>query len=747
MLERKKEYNYILLIVVAYLFGVGLRLLWLYQHGSEPEFLWNGEYIINTNDGYFFGSGVQKALFGLHEYNPLVPGVFDRGLVLVSTVLVKILPLKLDTVMFYLPIFIAPLVVVPIVLIGKLYNSLAWGFFAALIASIAWSYYNRTMIGYYDTDMFSISVLMFIFYFLLKSIKRDSFNALFVATVIMVLYAFLYKPGKNVLFGLGITYIAYRLAVAFLKKGDFTLVYRDAIMLFVALIPLRFIDAPLNYLTTLLLLSLLYVVFNNRELPKRVLMVASIALFLSLLYFGGAFEAVVAKINVYTATGTRSAGLHFLNIMQTVSEASKIPFFDPSGRINVAARIIGSALGFLLFIGGYIYLVYQKREFIIALPLIAIGLFAHWGGLRFTIYAVPFAALSVVYLFMKVSQLIENKKVGFAFAVLATLGILIPNITHIYNYDRFIRPVFLKSEIKDLDKLKQIASPKDYTLSWWDYGYPIWYYTNTNTLIDGGKHHDDNFIIASLLLSNSSQFASNLAKLSVESYVKAFHSYKNYIQSGEDLSSIDPEYRFTDKKGSVYHSGHPYNPIIDTLMRNEQSNQVDPNEFLAKLSSNQVTLPKKRRDIYLYMPMKSLSIFPVIAEFGNLDLTSGEKKRNITFVVQYAKAQKGYIKIGNRGAGFNMQNGVLQFGSAQQKVKDFIIATNKADGKIALASKLFNPTSGLSIIYLASYGKVVILDNETLNSLYVKMFLLGIYDKEYFDLVVSSPYSRVYRFK
>ena len=54
-----------------------------------------------------------------------------------------------------MPAIISSLVVIPIILIARLYNQTLWGFFAALLGSIAWSYYNRTMAGYYDTDMFS----------------------------------------------------------------------------------------------------------------------------------------------------------------------------------------------------------------------------------------------------------------------------------------------------------------------------------------------------------------------------------------------------------------------------------------------------------------------------------------------------------------------------------------------------------------------------------------------------------------
>ncbi len=51
----------IILILVAYLFGIDVRLDWVDWAIKHPEFFWNGELMINTNDGYFFASGAQKS--------------------------------------------------------------------------------------------------------------------------------------------------------------------------------------------------------------------------------------------------------------------------------------------------------------------------------------------------------------------------------------------------------------------------------------------------------------------------------------------------------------------------------------------------------------------------------------------------------------------------------------------------------------------------------------------------------------
>ena len=57
---------------------------------------------------------------------------------------------------------------------------------------------------------------------------------------------------------------------------------------------------------------------------------------------------------------------------------------------------------------------------------------------------------------------------------------------HIDSYR--VPTVFNADEVKVLNKLKDIAQREDYVVSWWDYGYPLRYYADVKTLVDGGKH-------------------------------------------------------------------------------------------------------------------------------------------------------------------------------------------------------------------------------------------------------------------
>jgi len=43
-------------MIVAYLFSFAIRMIWVWQFKDAQSFYWNGQLMINTNDGYFFAS-------------------------------------------------------------------------------------------------------------------------------------------------------------------------------------------------------------------------------------------------------------------------------------------------------------------------------------------------------------------------------------------------------------------------------------------------------------------------------------------------------------------------------------------------------------------------------------------------------------------------------------------------------------------------------------------------------------------
>jgi dolichyl-diphosphooligosaccharide--protein glycosyltransferase/undecaprenyl-diphosphooligosaccharide--protein glycosyltransferase len=689
------------LILLAYLFSFAVRLIWVYQFADYAPFHYNGELMINTNDGYFFASGAQKALFGLHEYNFRVPNWLNYGVTFFTVLLTKITPFSLETIILYMPALISSLVVIPIILIARVFNATIWGFFSALLGSIVWSYYNRTMTGYYDTDMFAAMAPMFVLYFFIASVKHFTLKSALYAAIMIVIYPFLYDQGKAVVFAMSLIYFAYLLYY----HRDEELTYKAIILVSLSTLPFYLlISSPFNYLLNIAVLIMTYLFLEKREFTKSSLYITSAVMVVAFLYFGNVFSLIVGKVTYYLSRGVDEEGLHFFQVNQTVREAGKIPFFPTTGGSNISERVSGSAVGFVLAVVGYILLVIRYRPFILALPLIGIGIFAHWGGLRFTVFATSVAAMSVVYIFYLIASHSDKKILRYSLITMLTVAIIYPNIKHIINYK--VPTVFTKPEVDILKKLDKIASDKDYTLTWWDYGYPIWFYSDTNTLIDGGKHGHDNFIISKILNTSSPTLAANLSRLSVERYIK--------------IRGI----------------------VSDTIF-----SEKDPNDLFDELESDSYKLPEKSRDIYLFMPKRMLNIFPTVGLFSNLDLVTGEKKRDPFFYKSdYFKDKGVFIDLG-RGVGVDKREGAVILGNQKIPMKRFVTVGMNKDGKSIIKSQDIDPNGLLSVMFLPSYGEFLVVDDKMYNSMYIQMFLLDNYDKELFEKVISSPYAKVFKLK
>ena len=697
----------VLLILLAYLFSVGMRMYWPLHFADTASMYYNNVLMINTNDGYFFASAAKDIMNDVVPQDKQRIFAFTNGLSQVTAFIAQTLPFSLETVILYQSAIISSLVVIPIVLTGRLMGHTILGFFAALIGGIAWSYYNRTMVGYYDSDMFAIFLQFSIFYaFLYVAYKKD-LRGILLASLLIIMYPYFYPQGLSITYAMFVLLVVYLIVeykgwIDIKETENFK---ENAISLYgsVILLSIALMTALPEWSRVILLLVVLSILLKGKFREKQLIYLAIIS-FIGFLYFGNFFNVLLAKMMSYIDRGVRLDGLHFYQVIQTVREAGAIPMS------TVANRISGSSIGLLLSFIGFILLILRHKPFIIALPLIGVGLFSYIGGLRFTVYAVPIAALGVVYFFWIVGTVFKDIRAKYALVVLGTAAMLYPNITHIIGYK--VPTVLNNTEVQDLVKLNKISSRQDYTLSWWDYGYPIWYYSDTSTLIDGGKHHNDNFIISKIMQSTSQDFAANLSRLAIETYVDS-----------------------------------NYSTVADTIFKNRQEDQIDPRLLLSELEDSTYKLPKKTRDIFLYLPYRMLNIFPTVAVFGNLDLTTGKAERRISFYPTSAVSNEEGILTFRNGIVFDSKKSEISLGQQKKSVKYFILTQNTKEGKIQLQSQPSAIDGEYAVVYMKSYGKFIVMDTETFNSVYVQMFILGKYDKNLFELVVSSPYSKIYKLK
>lgn len=203
--------------------------------------------------------------------------------------------------------------------------------------------------------------------------------------------------------------------------------------------------------------------------------------------------------------------------------------------------------------------------------------------------------------------------------------------------------------------------------------------------------------------------------------------------------------------------GESISKISETLVLGNENNHHESDYAISKilLSSSPkevkdlmkssvlkyINTEKKINDVYLYFPYRLMN------DFSSSKLTTLASERMIELYATNASDNTNEIITFRNKMVFDTKKGVVNFGDREEDVKYFIATQNTKDNRIKLQSQLYSADGKYVVVYMKSYGRFVIMDSETFNSTYVQMFILGKYDRDLFELVVSSSHSRIYKLK
>ncbi|MEA3553067.1 MAG: STT3 domain-containing protein [Campylobacterota bacterium] len=709
----------ILFILIAFVFSIAVRLIWVYQFSDAEQFKFNNQFMINTNDGYFWAEGARDIVSGVSQENDRSP--ISTATSQLTAFLVKVLPFSFETIIFYMPAFFSSLIVIPIILIGRSIGKLEVGFIAALLASITWSYYNRTMVGYYDTDFLNIVFPTILLWSLIWAIKTKEDKYLLFTAVDIIAYRWWYPQSYSLefaFFGLLALYIIYEK----IKKEDINYLLQ---LITIMLLSMVNIDMFLRIALVFGYFMLFRQVRWHKHLP--IMLITVFILFLA----SGGFDPIFGKLKSYVFKDAISVvgedmKLHFYTVMQTIREANTIPFE------TFANRISGHTVTFLASIIGYIWLSIRNPIMLLGLPMIGLGFLAYSGGLRFTIYAISLLSLGIGFLIIELSNMVKNSIIKYSIITILTILVLMPNIKHIIEYK--VPTVFTKNEVEVLDKLKSIASREDYVVGWWDYGYPIRYYSDVKTLSDGGKHSGSVNFPTSFILTNPIDVASKMLRLDVE-YTEQTFALKE-VTFGHATNKLNKEKEDSKKIKRMNNIGqmtldYGYN---------------DTNDFLDLLQTD-IKLPKSTRDIYLYLPSKMLNIYPTIELFSNIDLMNGKKEKPSFFYKSHRfKESKEFIDLG-QGIKLSKRTGKLHIGNSSIPIKRFGKTYYDKNGKLQTKIDTINSSSTLNVIYMSNYKQFLVVDDKVYNSLYFQLFVLENNKNKFFEPIILTPLAKVYKLR
>ena len=702
------------LILISYSFSVGVRYIWVDQVKDTASYKWNDEIMINTNDGYYFAQGAKDILRGEKLYYASPTTTMTSK---ITAFFSKILPVSFETLILYLPAFLGSLLVFPILLIARNLNMEYAGFIGALIGSIAWSYYNRTMIGYYDTDMLNIVLPTSVLALLIVSIQSKQIWTWVALPIVMLFYTDWYNSG---FFYLPLLLTALVYILVFDRKNIFHYQTLSVFMLSMANIA---IEIKIALLIALIALFIGGARLIQKELFYKIIWII-FGLCCVLALTSGGMQIIYSQLEAYVFRKAVASdiSLIFYNVAQTVREAGHIPFSTFANRISGGEGLL------LLSSIGVILMIIRYPVLILSAPLIVVGFIALKGGLRFTVYTVPINALGMGFLIFLVTHYIKaildaisipqiaTQSVRLLLVGLFTWGNLYPNIKHVKSY--MVPTVFSVEEVKQLDELNKKTEQKDYVISWWDYGYPIRYYADAQTLVDGGIHGGDVNYPVSFALTKPMVPSANMLRLAVE-----------YTES----KIQDP------RAGSVI-----THMIEDYKLKNVR-------DLLATIDDDKFQSPKPSRDIYLFLPYRMMGIFPTVSLFSNLDIETGRVYNAPLFFKSNVVSDDGTMITLSGGVKIprdvNNLTGKIQISGKEYPIRYFIKTKYDNAGKLQKTGALYDKSSGINVIYMESYRQFLILDNASYYSTYVQLFVLEDDKQDLFEPVSLNPHSKIYKLK
>lgn len=678
-------------IIIAFLFGVICRLYWISWAGEFDEMKFNGTVMINTNDGYAFAEGARDIIAGFHQPNDL--SYVNHSMSKFTAFVAQILPFSFENIILYMSVVLSSLLVAPMILISREFKALPAGIIAGFTSVIANSYYNRTMAGYYDTDMLNIVLASFVLWGLIRASLKE--RPCLIAPIFILISLWWYPSSLTLnlaFFGLFFIY-----TLIFQKKVLAN--YQNLVLILTALI-------SVSIFIKFAFILVLYFIFKKGLDFKKSSLIGAVVFIIFVIY--GGLNAVFFNLNFYILRDlaeVKTTNYIFFNVNQTIQESGIIDYDYFMDRISSEAAL------FFLSSLGYILLCVKNRAFLLSLPMLGLGFLALKAGLRFTIYAVPIMGLGLGYFSYFILRTFKFKNyINIIISFILALIFSIPAFLHIKEYKS--PTVFFSPEVKVLDKLKSVANREDYALAWWDYGYPIRYYADVKTLIDGGKHLGNQNFPVSFALFKDQVSSANMARLITE------YTQKSYTQK--------------------------FPSILEQILKDYDFKEVE--DLFLSLSFDDFVLPKKTREIYYYLPKRMSNIYDTVILFSNLDLKTGKSKDKPFFSVSYA--------ISNSPNGVLLNNGIvlspdlksLKVGDQSFDIKTFYEVGQK-DGKFSKNVMHLNSSGFLNLIFSKDDGAFVILDDEALNSTYVQLFYLENYDKNLFEPVIMTPLAKVYKLK
>lgn len=569
--------TFFLVIISAIIISLALlqRLLPISGFNADPAyFTVDGEPILANVDGYYYLHAAKEIMNGTYdtvETHRAIPDTISRSSIppLLSIVLAKISAVtgsSLNETGVILPAILSLFLAIPVFLLGYRWGGSITALSAVIFTLFSSLYVTRTNYAFLDTDCLnSFFAWMAVFFSLQFSTCKNAKKYLFFIAALLNTALYLWWWDQSL-----------------------------APPLILGLAPL-----------------FLAVLFYYRPSKSEKRFVTPITLlFICIFFFFGGWEIVVKVFHATTSllsyvTDTEDSS--YPRISEMVSEQQRIELGKfAQGIFYYEFLLIPACAGTLLLIWR------QRLRLIICTPVFCVGMLALLFATRFTIFAVPAAALSLGCFFSEAVTWVSlhlPKKIytHITCALLALLTIFI-------GWQEFGRTdnawtIFPSQTVRGMKRLQVITEPNAVIWSWWDQGHPLIYWANRDTINDGMVH-------------SAARTYSNVLPLAMENDREAANFINFYVVRGLQGKEV-----FAQSAAQFGLHGQ------QTMLRIFRTGSEQWKKLYPQLSSETkekwqaLLFPQQKRPVYLFNDMKQQKAIPLFFWFATWDPQKGQGEK------------------------------------------------------------------------------------------------------------------------
>jgi len=683
----------ILYILFAFLFSLTIRVFFYYQISNNSNYFYENNIIALWNaDSGLYGFYAKQLLDGV--VYPLTSEYMAGYLIYW---IVKLTGFNIASVIFFIPAFCSSLIVIPIILIAKNYNITKIGVYAALFGSVAGSYYHRTHLGFYDTDMLNVFFPLLLIYFLIKQV--DSKNILYSisTSITLIAFYFWYHSSQAIIASLIITYIIY--VILFELKHNYS--YQSLLVLFITITPMEnSYKIPLLFIVP----SLFAIINRYTNINYKYYLALSIILIATASFSAKGLSNNISKYydraNAYV-NKSEIIDLGKIKLKATLSNVAEAQSVDFT---ELSRLILGNIPLFIIALLGYMALLIRYRSMLLSAPLVFLAFLSMFAGLRFSIYGVMLFSFGLAFGIYLINTILQKKgvfssKISTATTHIALILVIFFTLNNILSYNKKTSPSIFSST-EDLNALKNLENHSkrgDFILTWWDYGWSLWYYTKMQTLIDNGKHHEDNYIVSKILLSTNQTFVRNASVFFSEKYIegraKGFPSVMKYFNAKHKM------------------------------------------EYLEQFNNKEFVPPKKKRELYILLHQRMIPSLISIELFSNLDPKTGKSKpsniSNIAYLnKRYNSSQN--ILYTTTSVKINKSRGLIALLEGTAKMKRLSIIENSV---VKFEQDYQSANNGYILV---NDNRVFLIKPKIYDSFLIQALLFDNYNRNYFTKIART---------